>query len=342
MSLIGLAGPSKRNCGIRRRSQYRFGALRAVPWSHSRQTDPVTPSLGGKQRIPMERLVRLVSVLQRAGTRGVPATNLADIAGFDGDDPISQLGREFRHLRALGWQIDNIGAEGEAGVYRMTSVDNRLRLKLTADQQAALLRAVLLANRDDLVERLGLEASSHPPEVVAAVPVGGDDALTAVTQALRLGCVLRFRYNGSLRVVHPDSVRTQNGKWYLRGHEDGSDLVKAFVVSRMSEVSADVPGTAVRTETRRHAGLHPMSWEVDPPVEVTLRSPTEYAPDVRRWLGEPARETGSDGVTELVYVVTHRAALRSRIYELGPRVEVVGPASIRDEIIAELAFMAGE
>ncbi len=306
-----------------------------------RQTDHVT-TLGGKQRIPMERLVRLVSSLQRAGKRGVPANNLLEIAGFEGEDPISQLGREFRHLRALGWQIDNIGAEGEAGIYRMTSVDNRLRLKLTPEQQAALRRAVLLANRDDLVERLGLAAAEHPPEVVASVAAGGDEALTAVTQAVRLGCLLRFRYNGSLRAVHPDSVRTQNGKWYLRGHEDGTDLVKAFVVSRMSEVTADAPGTAVPSEAQRHAGLHPMSWEVDPPVEVTLRAPTEYAADVRRWLGTPDSETEADGSTELVYVVTHRAALRSRIYELGPRVQVVGPDNVRDEIIAELAYMAGE
>lgn len=299
-------------------------------------------TLGGKQRIPMERLVRLVSSLQRAGKRGVPANNLLEIAGFEGEDPISQLGREFRHLRALGWQIDNIGAEGEAGIYRMTSVDNRLRLKLTPEQQAALLRAVLLANRDDLVERLGLATADHPPEVVASVAAGGDEALAAVTQAVRLGCLLRFRYAGSPRVVHPDSVRTQNGTWYLRGHEDGADLVKTFVVSRMSEVTADAPGTAVRADAARHAGLHPMSWEVDPPVEVTLRAPTEYAADVRRWLGSPDSETEADGSTELVYVVTHRAALRSRIYELGPRVQVVGPESVRDEIIAELAYMAGE
>lgn len=307
-----------------------------------RHNDHVTTSLGGKQRLPMERLVRLVAVLQRAGTRGVPANNLVDIAGFDGDDPVSQLGREFRYLRALGWQIDNIGSEGEGGIYRMISVDNRLRVKLSPEQQAALLRAVLLANRSDLVERLGLAAADHPPEVVTAVPVGGSDALTVVTQALRLGCVLRFRYNGSERTVHPESVRTQNGKWYLRAHEDGSEVVKLFVVSRMSEVLAVPEQSAERLDTPRHSGLHPMTWEVDPPIEVTLRASAQYAPDVRRWLGAPTSETEADGMTELVYVVTHRAALRSRLYELGPRVTVVGPQSVRDEIIAELAYLAGE
>jgi hypothetical protein len=50
----------------------------------------------------MERLVRLAAALHRAGKRGVPATNLIEIAGFDGVDATSQLTREFRHLRDLG------------------------------------------------------------------------------------------------------------------------------------------------------------------------------------------------------------------------------------------------
>jgi predicted DNA-binding transcriptional regulator YafY len=85
-----------------------------------------------------------------------------------------------------------------------------------------------------------------------------------------------------------------------------------------------------------------MSWEVDPPVEVTLKAPDEHVDDVRRWLGEPKEQRPGDGTTELVYRVTNRSALRSRIYLLGPRVSVVGPEEMRDELIAELAQMAGE
>lgn len=302
----------------------------------------MTPQLGGKQRMPMERLVRLVAVLHRAGTRGVAAPNLFDIAGFDGADAASQLIREFRYLRELGWQIDNIGGEGTEGIYRMTTVDNRLRLKLTPGQQAALLRAVLVAKRDGLVERLGLPATERPPDVIAAVPVQGADAMATVTHALRDQCLITFRYKGSVRTVHPDSVRTQNGKWYLRGAEDGADLIKSFVVSRMSEVAAGAPGSARRIGTTRHSGLHPMSWEVDPPLDVTVRCAADYAADVRRWLGFPQSESERDGSVELVYRVTNRGALRARIYELGPRVYVVGPQEIRDEIIAELERMTGE
>lgn len=310
--------------------------------SRNRHTGSVTTPLGGKQRLPMERLVRLVAVLHQYGDQGVPATNLCDIAGFDGVDAVSQLAREFRYLRDLGWQIDNIGGEGNMGIYRMVTVDNRIAVRLTPPQQAALLRAVLLASRDDLVDRLGLPRSERPAEFVAAVPVAGDAALSTVTEALRSGCLLRFRYAGTERAVHPESVRTQNGKWYLRGHEEGADLVKMFVVSRMSDVVPDPTLRAVRLETERRTGLHPMTWEIDSPIDVRLSAPADYAFDVRRWLGTPAEETERGDAVEFTYRVTNRSALRARIYELGPRVRVLGPDEIRDEILAELALMAGE
>ena len=41
--------------------------------------------------------------------------------------------------------FDNIAGKGEPAVYRMTAGDNRLRLKLTPGQLAALQRAVILS-----------------------------------------------------------------------------------------------------------------------------------------------------------------------------------------------------
>ncbi len=292
----------------------------------------------------MERLVRLAVALQSCGRVGMPSDQLVRIAGFESSaDPTSQLGRELRQMRALGWQIDNIAPHGEDGVYRMTSVDNRLRLKLTPAQQAALQRAVLLADRADLVERLGLPATPRTAAVSAVVPGGPHDArLATVIRAVRMRCLLHFLYAGSTRTVHPDSVRAQNGTWYLRAFEDTANRMKVFVVSRMSEVSADSPQTARTFPRERHPGLHPMSWQIDPPVEVTLRAPVEYVPDVERWLGRPVSYRDLGGEVELMYVVTHRAALRARIYQLGTRVQLVGPEDVRREMLTELTEMAGE
>jgi len=304
----------------------------------------------------MERLVRIAATLRERGVVGETGERLAEIAGFDGERSMDQLKRDIRSLTDQGWQIDNLAGQGEPARYRMRTVDNRLRVRLTPPQQRALQRAVLLADRNDLIDRLGLgdrtPGGGSPPEsgVVAGVPTTGHDALLAtVLRAVRMGSRLRFTYKGTPRVVHPESVRSQNGTWYLRGQEEGSGtgapngapVVKAFVVARMSDVTADPPRTARPVRAARHPGLHPMSWEIDPPIEVTLRTAADHQPDVRRWLGEPAAEEVAGDDVVMRYVVTNRAALRTRLYELGRRVVLVGPEEIRRELLDELRDLVG-
>jgi len=299
----------------------------------------------------MERLVRIAAVLRAAGPAGVHRDRLLEIAGFSGADAPSQLSRELRHLNRLGWLIDNIAEPGEDAVYRMTTVDNRLRVRLTPEQLSALRRAVLLADRDDLVERLGLPDDARPAEVAPPMPAVGVSAsgvLSEVVRAVRDRCVLRFGYKGTARVVHPESLRTQNGIWYLRGIEEEAlatgGPVKVFVVDRMSGAEAGPARSAARIDTVRHTGLHPMTWELDPPVDVVLRTPQRFEPDVRRWLGEPVDVRPAEGTEEevvLTYRVTNRSALRARLNELGTRVRILGPPEVRAEIVAALAVAAG-
>ncbi len=297
---------------------------------------------GRDQRAPMERLVRIAAVLHAHGPAGVSGERLADVAGFDGEERMDQLARELRHLRTQGWQIPNVAEPGEPAHYRMLTVDNRLRVRLTPGQQSALQQAVLLADRGDLVDRLGLPAEARPPEVAPHLPSSTpSEELATVVDAVPLRALLRFTYKGSERTVHPETVTSQNGTWYLRGREDGSDLVKTFVVSRMSSVRADRPGSAQPAEPVHHAGLHPMSWEVDPPVDVALGTTAGYRPDVLRWLGRPVAEDEQDGRVVMTYRVTNRTAFRARLYELARRVELLGPDEIRQEVIAELRAIAG-
>ena len=61
-------------------------------------------------------------------------------------------------------------------------------------------------------------------------------------------------------------------------------------------------------------------------------------PDVRRWLGDPADggRRRRPSVT-MRYVVTHRAALRARLYELGRRVDAGRSGGRTRELVDELA-----
>ena len=286
----------------------------------------------------MERLVRIAAVLKVAGDRGASTQRLIDVARYPAEKAEDQLSRDLRALRDQGWEIRNTGGAGCDGHYRMLTVDNRLRVRLTPPQLAALRRAVLLVDREDLATRLALPTAERPSDLAATISARGvDERLATVVHGVRHHCVLRFRYSGRDRVVHPRTARTQFGTWYLLGQEDGSDVVKYFVISRMGEVRADRPGSAARAPLDRFPTLHPMRWEVDTPVEVTLRTDPAYVADVERSLGEPAhREEVADRV-DLVYRVTHRAALRARLYQLGRRVWVVAPDEVRRELLDDLA-----
>ncbi len=311
----------------------------------------MTRGPGRDQRAPMERLVRIAAVLRLHEGQGVSATRLVEVAGFEGEGASDQLAREIRNLNRQGWQIENVAAAGETAHYRMAPVDNRLRVRLTTEQQRALRRAVLLARRDDLAAKLGLPASAAPAGVDASVPLAAhDETLSLVMGAVRRRSVLRFGYKGAPRAAHPESVRTQNGTWYFRGVEETPDgpapdapgaVVKTFVVARMKDVEADPPGSAARLTPAEHIGLHPMSWAIDPPVDVELRTTSDYRPDVLRWLGRPAEERAEGAEVTLRYRVTNRAALRARLYELGRRVRVVGPDDVRRELLEELRALAG-
>lgn len=308
------------------------------------------------QREPMERLVRLATVLHHRGATGATTAELTRVAGFEGTkDATSALARELRHLRNQGWQIDNVGGTGEDGRYVMRPVDTRLRVRLTPAQQAALGRAALLADRADLSHRLGLAVDGVPPRLAAPVALeapaspGTDaprSALSLVLHGMRHSARLRFGYHGRERLVHPETVRSQHGSWYLGAREEGPDgdagaQVKWFVVSRMVDVHADAPGSARPHPAPRHTELHPMTWLVDEPVEVTVRTTHEFAPDVRQLLGVPQSEQATGDDLDLTYRVTHRAALRLRLYQLGRRARLVGPDDVRAELLDELELMAG-
>lgn len=304
---------------------------------------------GRDQREPMERLTRVLAVLTSAGSSGVPVDHLVDIAGFtsaDAEARRDQLKREIRHLTQQGWEITNIADEGAPAIYRLATVDNRLRIKLTPGQAAELQRAVLFASRADLVDRLGLLQGALDEDLPAEVTTAGaDQTLDLVVEAVRMSCLLRFRYGGTDRAVHPQTVRTTGGRWYLLAHEERSDQVKTFVVSRMSGVSPDEPGTAQVDPVVRHRGLHPLSWQVDSPIEVVLETPVEFRDDVVNWLATPLGENlvERDGtqLVHLTYSVTNRQALIGRVCDLGRRVRIVAPESLRTELITLLEDLAG-
>jgi predicted DNA-binding transcriptional regulator YafY len=307
----------------------------------------------------MERLVRLIGALN-AHPGGAPAELLLTAV-----DPPSEalhgssaevhdearrkmLSRDLEHLNALGYDVRNVAEVGAEGRYVMRARDNRLQVSLSAQQRGELLRAALAAGLDDMAHHLGDDGDAGDVEA------GGDDrdnragtaraaALDLVQRATARRCRVRFTYKGESRAVDPARVHSGPSGWYLSGRETASSLVKEFVVSRMSDVELDPPGSAPAYDEPSRRSLDPLSWEVDPPLEVVLGLAAEHRVLVENLLGAAASVgQGTNGELLLGYEVTNRRVLRNRVYELGSRVRVVSPAVVRDEILAELrSFVAG-
>lgn len=290
---------------------------------------------GRDQAAPMERLVRLIGVLNQH-KRGAPVDLLLKaVAPEDASDAARRkaLSRDLDHLNHLGYDIRNVAEPGADGLYVMQARDNRLQVHLTPVQRGELLRAALAAGLEGMSAHLGEPTGS------AAPPSTGH--LDLVQRATTRHCRLRFEYKGEPRLVHPVRVHSGPSGWYLAGREDGQDVVKEFVVSRMSDVSLDAPGTADVVEEASRPSLDPLSWEQDPPTEVELEVPAEHRLLVENLLGRAEDVTEHDGTLRLTYVVTNRAVFRWRVYELGTRVRLLGPEDVRRELVDELeSFVA--
>ena len=85
------------------------------------------------------------------------------------------------------------------------------------------------------------------------------------------------------------------------------------------------PDRPARSRSSSAGGTDPLTWHVDPPLDVTVRVDPRFDQDAHRLLGPPVEASG-DLTT---YRVTNRWAFFSRLTELGERVYLTGPEPIR-------------
>lgn len=301
---------------------------------------------GGRDQLgPLERATRVVVALIAAEPKGIPTPRLLEIAAFGGHPVhhLRRLNRLIDGLNSAGWDIRNTAPHGQTAVYRAFARDNRLRVRLTPEQQAELARAALIAGDSVFADRMGVDVADlrHTPHLRTAPDVkGADDALSKVLHALEHRCLVRFTYKRQPRVVHPHYVFPGTSGWHLVGHEDGSELDKQFVTDRMTAVTVDHPRTAQAHHEPYRDQLDPLRWNVDEPTDVTVETTTAHREQAEMLLGNPTFHEVDDDTVRLTVRVTHRAAFRNRIYELGRRARIVAPDDVRDEIVAELTALA--
>lgn len=299
----------------------------------------------GKQSDATRRLVALLHVLSRHPA-GIDADAvLARLGSFSGAEKTQrdQLARDIRHLREQGHRIENLGPTGANARYKLTPGDDRIRASFSREQRHQLVRASMLAGTTmppGLAEESAAADDGAPGLVAAAATSAGGPDIGTLLHAVTRRCIVRFRYSGRERVVHPMAIGPQQRGWVLAGLEEESDQVKTFTAHKMSDLRLDAPGTASPPSVA--VSVDPLSWEVDPASTARLLVATRFVPDVERLLHQPTAtvavdtaEGGEDSV-EMVYRVTNRRIFLSRMFELGMRVRLTGDETMRSEAAALL------
>lgn len=302
------------------------------------------PKPGRDQLGPIERLVRILAVLEDAGQAGVRHPKLCAVSGFTGEPETTRrlLNREINHLRQVGWDIENVAEQAEEARYVLRTRDTRLRVELSPRQQAELARVAKIAALPDFAEYVGTETPGSKPHQPPHDPHDNLNLALCIHAAAK-GCLLYFMYKRRMRTVHPRVVQPGPSGWYLVGCEDGQSREKFFVVDRMAHLAIDRSGSARPPEDPERSQLDPATWHVDPPTDVVLETAKEFAPQVALAMGPTAAtEFAGDGTARITVTVTHRAAFRRRLYGLGERVTITSPDDVRNEVVKELGELVDQ
>ncbi len=302
----------------------------------------------------LERLTDLVLVLLSA-KRPMTLSELArDVPGYpEGHDARRQaFERDKRLLREEGIPLVTEAVEGpEQYGYRIDPDTFYLPdLHLTPDEQAALQLAVAGVHLGDPSGRDALAklGATGLGEVRPLASLDPPPALVPLFEAVRNRALVHFVHRGVERVMTPAGLWFRRGHWYAVGWDVDRRAPRSFRVDRIE----DTPRVGPEGSGELPEAFDPDAAVPDEPwltggedaEEVHLALDAIEAERVLDELGpERLLRRGDDGSVQVLVSVTNRVAFRSFVLGLLDHAEVIGPATVRSEIVAWLrAIAAGE
>ncbi len=224
--------------------------------------------------------------------------------------------------------------------------------QVLGDVQPGLLEEELKGVQDrinQLLDRQGLDFSAQPERIHirkdAGRPVPSalfEDVLEALFQRTRLVIEYHGRRRDELtrRSVSPQRLTSYRDRWYLDAWCHDAEDLRSFALerirgmTRLDEPAREVDAELLRTQLDEAFGI--------------FSGPAEYlallrfSPEAARWASEEAwhpRQQGSwlaDGSYELQVPYGHDRELLMEIRRYGADVEVLAPATLRQNLVDSL------
>ncbi len=304
----------------------------------------------------LERLLNLTAVLLDT-TRPLSAEDLRrSVEGYP--PPGAAFRRTFERdkddLRTMGipLTVERVpGVDPPVDGYRIRPDEYYMADPgLDADELAALHLATLAVRVDGTTEgrealwKLGGIPGESPTGAASVASLPIDTAVTPLFEAIRGRHSVRFTYRGVERTVDPWRLHFQRGRWYVSGFDQVREAERNFRLARIEgdvEVLFDQPRTN-EPSPQREAGRALQGWELgeDEPIMVEVLVDRERSSWMRQEFGPTATERADDRGVIFTVPVVNRGAFRSFVLGLLEHAEILGPASIRDDVVRWLEAIA--
>ena len=188
------------------------------------------------------------------------------------------------------------------------------------------------------LRKLGAPVTGDTPATVATLPSAPH--LSVAFDAVGARRQLRFDYHGKPRVVDPSRLQHQRGRWYLQGHDHSAGEPRSFRLDRIEGgVEVGEPGSAEVDLDPADNPLQLDAWALgdDEPVIARLRVAAPQAGMAVAAVGDrvPA-QWEDDGSVVLELPVRRPEGFRSFVLGFLDDAEVLGPPSLRDDLVAWL------
>ncbi|MBV8949375.1 MAG: WYL domain-containing protein [Actinobacteria bacterium] len=304
----------------------------------------------------LERLLNLTATLldtRRPLTLDEVAARVAPPYPADRASRHRQFERDKETLRELGIEIsveniDPLGGAANLG-YRIRPERYYLpELELSDEEREALHVAVTAVRlegddaREALIKLGGLTGESAP--AVADLPAS--PVLGELFDATAQRAPVAFGYRGEDRELEPYGVVLRLGHWYVVGHDLERDAPRAFRVDRIDGAVS----TGAAASFSVPDGFDPEQYLRDDPLlfgdDRAVRALVLVDPERAAWvveqLGDAAvEERRDDGAVVVGLDVVNRDAFRSWLFGLLDYATVIGPPTVRDDVVTWLRSIAG-
>ncbi|MBV9659529.1 MAG: WYL domain-containing protein [Acidimicrobiales bacterium] len=186
------------------------------------------------------------------------------------------------------------------------------------------------------------QAPASEPTGLAALPAGeaAATAFAAVAERRRV----TFTYHGEERLVDPWRLSFHRGHWYLAGMDHGRAGERLFRLDRLESPMTPTGPAAAFARPDRAQTAPPPAWRLGEEEEQIARLlvDADHVKWARQALGEEAlRETRPDGSVVFEVAVTSPASFRSFVLGYLEHAEILGPPSLRADMVSWLQHIAG-